>query len=360
MTMHRFTIRDISEVSDASVRWRSIVKTSPIAGLWHTWAWHVYILAAGKTFKATDRSFFIYDGEALVGLCPLILQSRMVDGREWIEAAHHTGLLPWPLSDTAEAEDFAFTELERRAREAGAGHIAMQLYSTAPRTDENTRVLRVALAHHYITSQNRVQVVEVHGSHERARERFRRYNKKFSPLFDFDVLQGEAVSVKIEEEYFRLHVLDAGGQFRPRESYERQADTARANEAFYVRARYKKNGETAGMLLVSFYKGTAFDNSVAINPAYAEQYVGHILRFRGLEELERLGVDRFEMPLHPDPPSFVRIPSDKERNISHFKEGFSRGVSRAIWKIEKFLNAEYLCRYLAERERSLKEFFLLH
>lgn len=358
--MSNFSARDLRDVPDAPALWRSLVETSPVAGIWHTWAWHAYILAAGGLFKAEDRSFFIYDGKALVGLCPLILQSRTVDGREWVEAAYHAGLLPWPLTDTPETEDFAFTELERRAREAGAGHIAMQLYSTAPRADENARVLRTALTHRYIASQNRVQVVEVHGAYERARERFRRYDKKFSPLFDFDILLGEAVSAGAEEEYFRLHVLDAGGQFRPRESYEKQADLARASEAFYVHARHKKTGETAGMLFVSFYKGAAFDNSVAINPAYAEQYVGHTLRFRALKELERLGVRSFEMPLHPDAPSFVRIPSDKERSISHFKEGFSRGASRSIWKIEKFLNAEYLERYLSERRRSLKEFFLLH
>lgn len=357
--MPSFTARDVLEIPDAPIRWQSLVEASPIAGLWHTWLWHTYILAEGKPFKAQDRSFFIYDGATLVGLCPLVVQQRSAGGKEWIVAAYHTGLLPWPLTHTTAAEDFAFEELERRAREMGAAHIALQLYSTAPHTGENARILRTVLKHSYIASQNRVQVVEVHGAHERARERFRRYDKKFSPLFHFEILQGSAVTVETEEEYFRLHVLDAGGQFRSRESYARQADLARASEALYVRARHKKGGGTAGMLFVSLYKGAAFDNSVAVDPKCSGQYVGHLLRFRALEELARRGIASYEMPLYAKAPSFLHIPSDKERSIIHFKEGFSRGASRAIWKIEKFLDGEYLHHYLIERERSLKEFFLL-
>lgn len=357
--MPNFTARNMRDVPDAPALWHSLVETSPIAGIWHTWAWHTYILSEGKSFAAQDDSFFIYDGATLVGLCPLVLQRRTAGDREWIVASYHTGLLPWPLSATPEAENFAFEELERRTRKAGAAHIAMHLYSAVPGIDEHARVLHVALKYHYIASENRVQVVEVFGARKHARERFRRYDKKFSPFFDIDILQGSSATFEVEEDYFRLHVLDAGGQFRSRESYEKQADLARTDEAFYVRARHKESGETAGMLFVSLCKGTAFDNSVAIDPTYEEQYVGHILRFRVLEELERRGIAHYEMPLYAEMPSFVHIPSDKERSIIHFKKGFSRGASRAIWKIEKFLNTEYLHCYLTEREHSLKEFFLL-
>lgn len=353
------TAREVNDTLDAPAIWQLFTNASPLAGLWHTWAWRTYILAEGKPYKAQDHSFFIYNGTTIVGLCPLVFQHRMTDDKEWVVAAYHTGLLPWPLTTTPEAEDFAFEEIERRARKVGVVHIAMQLYSSLYQGDEKTRVERVALKHLYIASQNRVQVVEVRGAYERSRERFRRYDKKFSPLFTFDILWGDAVDSEIEEEYFNLHVLDAGGQFRSRESYERQADLARTGEAFYVRAQHKECGETAGMLFISFNKDVAFDNSVAIHPRYAEQYVGHILRFRTLEELERRGIAYYEMPLYAEAPSFVRIVSEKERSIIHFKEGFSRGDSRVIWKIEKFLDREYLQNYLSERERSLREFFLL-
>lgn len=357
--MASFIARDIADIPDAPALWKTLVDSSPLAGLWHTWHWHKYILAAAEPFKPEERSFFIYEDEKPVGLCPLLIQRRVRGDEEWIEAAYNTGLLPWPVTNSPEAEDFAFAELERRARTAGAAHIALQLYPETPLEDETARVERVGRVHRYIGSEGHLQVVEVVGAKGRARERFVRYDKKYAPLFEFDVLAGATVDADTEETYFKLHVLDAGKQTRSRESYARQADLARAGEAFFVRAQHKESGEVAGMLLVSLNKEAAFDNSVAIDPRFADQYVGHALRFRALEELERLGVKRFEMPLYVWPPSIFHIPGAKELNIAHFKEGFSRGNSRAVWRVEKFLDGECLHNYLEERERSLKEFFLL-
>ena len=358
--MSGFTTKEVSEVPNAAALWQGIVDASPLAWFWHTWSWKAYTLAACAPLSVQDRSFFIYDDDTLAGLCPLILQRRLYGGKEWVDAAYYAGaLLPWPLTTTPEAEDFAFQEIERRARKAGAAHIGVQLITPVAHEDERMRAERTALAHGYIAASGRSHVVEVPGALAHARERFRRYDKKFSPLFDFDILQGTAVDDIVEEEYFRLHVLDAGGQFRPRESYAKQADLARKGEAFYVRARHKEGGEAAGILLVSLYKNSAFDNSVAIDPRFAKLYVGHMLRFRALEELERRGAAGYGMPLLTEAPSFLRIPSQKQRGISYFKEGFSRGGSRTIWSIEKFLDAEYLHLYLTERETALAGYFKL-
>ncbi len=354
--MAQFTAREVSEVPDAQALWDSLVERSPYSWFWHTWHWHVYVLAAGQSFEAKDHSFFIYENEIPIGLCPLIIQRRERYGGLWVEAAYY-GMLPWPLTVTEEMEDFAFAELERRARAAGAGCIGINFFAPIARADEQERVERATRVHHYIATQTLLHAVEVQGAVARTRERYRRYDRKFSPLFNFDILEGHTVDADAEEMYYRLHVLDSGKQVRSRESYARQADLARAGEAFFVRARDRETGNLAGMLLVSVYKHAAFDNSVAIDPAFAPKRVGHMLRLRALEELERRDVREFLMPLYPSPSSFTRIMSDKERSISDFKEGFSGGMSRAVWSMEKFLDATYLRRYLAERERSLKEFF---
>ena len=120
---------------------------------------------------------------------------------------------------------------------------------------------------------------------------------------------------ELEETYFKLHVKDAGGQFRSRESYTKQADIARGGEAFYVVATHTESGTIVGMLLVSLYKNTAYDNSVAVDPDFADKYVSHLLKWRAIEELQKRKVPTYELGQKADPLSSTK----KEIGISHFK-----------------------------------------
>src|SRR3989344_7748066 len=137
--MSGFTTKEVSEFPNAAALWQGIVDASPLSGLWHTRAWHAYILSASAT-PTEYKSFFIYDGDAPVGLCVLLLQQREKDGVTLVEASYNTGLLPWPITASIEAEDFAFEELERRARASRASRIALQLYPETPIGNETARV----------------------------------------------------------------------------------------------------------------------------------------------------------------------------------------------------------------------------
>lgn len=325
---------DISAVASASVLWQRLVDASPDAWLWHTWLAHEFNLEAGREYGAHDLSFFVYNGEQAIGAVPLIIEER--SGR--LQAAYYSGFLPWPcfagIKGREDFENFVFVELERRARTAGAKSILV--YLTPPRmtVEDHSRAQRIAEKYGYEVFSFESHLAVVDGKWcSRVRNRYKRYVRKFSSLFMVSVVESEGVTAELEEAYFRLHIADAGKQVRSRESYARQADFARKGEGFYVVAR-TADGLVVGMLLVSLYKGVAFDNSVGIDPAFAGQYVGHILRMRTLEELERRGVPLYELPLRPraeDPAS------PKERGISHFKEGWTGGAYRTLWGIRKQL-----------------------
>lgn len=331
-----FTAIDILSVPDGAQLWRRLVDASVDGWLWHTWAAHEFNLEAGARYGARDLSFFVYDGTRAAGVVPLIVEER--NGQR--QAAYYSGFLPWPcfagtVLEREAFEDFAFMELERRARAAGATHIVIHLIPPQDAGDEKQRTARVAANFGYVqhSFDSHIAVLDAEWRF-RIRERYRRYVKKFSPLFTLTIAEGVEVTSELEEAYFRLHIADAGKQVRSRESYARQADFARRGEGFYVVATHIESGAIAGALLISLYKGVAFDNSVGIAPAYADLYVGHLLRFAAMEELERRGIGIYELPLKVRKDKNT---SQKEQGISHFKEGWTGGGMRTLWGLEKDL-----------------------
>src|SRR3989344_1031507 len=338
--MHTQTI-NIGDVSEAPELWQRIVDASRDGWFWHTWITHEFNLCAGETSGAEDHSFFIYVGGEAVGVVPLIVQEGAEEGAGR-EATYYSGFLPWPCfsEDAGQSEvleDFAFPELEKYARQAGARRIRVRL--TPPRSsgDEEAWVKRVAAKYGYEPTHFDSHVVAITDKTlDMVRERYRRYHKKYAPLFMLNIIEGVSVSPELEETYFKLHIKDAGKQVRSRESYAKQVDTARKGEGFYVVAVHAESRVTAGMLLVSLYKNAAYDNSVAVDPDFADRYVGHLLKWRAIEELQQRHVPTYELGPKADSASGTA----KELGITHFKEGWSRGHTRPIWEMEKSLDTK--------------------
>ena len=330
---------DIQEVARASELWQEVVDASEDGWLWHTWRTHEFNLSAGETYKAKDLSFFVYEGERAVGVVPLIIQEKKAEDGVEREATYYSGFLPWPcfrsdVQNKEELEDFAFAELERRVRKAGARCIKVRLTPPQNAGDEEVRVGRIAEAHAFTPHHFDSHVAAVTSDTlTEVRERYRRYHRKYAPFFTLNVLEGVAVTLELEETYFRLHVKDSGGQFRSRESYAKQTDIARRGEAFYVVATHTESGAVVGMLLVSVYKNAAYDNSVAVDPDFADRYVSHLLKWRAIEELQKKRIPTYELGPKADPASATQ----KELGITHFKEGWSRGHTRTVWEMEKLL-----------------------
>ena len=360
------TVVDVSSVSGASKVWQEIVDNSLDGWIWHTRTAFIFNLCAGKPHEAEDHSFFICKNSKPVGVVPLIIQKKQLGEFSGREAAFYSGFLPWPCfhrdatTNLISLEDFAFEELERRTRAAKVGHIRMQLTPPVNCGNEHKRVERIINKYAYVHSHIHSHIVPI-TSHTLSlvRERYKRYYKKFSPLFELTISEGKDVTLEVEEMYFNLHIKDAGGQFRPRESYAKQSDTARLGEGFYVIATEKKTNTITGMLLVSVYKKSAFDNSVAIDPVHADKYIGHLLKWKAIEELLWRDIPTFELPVNPDGPTFWELPTMKQRGISHFKEGWARGNIRTVFQIDKFLEKDFLHAFVSHQEHVLRDYFHL-
>lgn len=333
-----FNSVDIQDVAGAPTLWQEIVDSSSDGWIWHTWLAHEFNLCAGEKFKAEDHSFFVYENERAVGVVPLIIQEKSVGDFIGREATYYSGFLPWPcfhrdVDQRNVLDDFAFSELERRAKAAGALSIIVSLTPPQNTGDEESRVRRTALERGYEIMSARWHFTEVTPellSHVRSRYDY----KHFLRYLDVSVAEGKNVSAELEEAYFTLHVADAGGQFRSRESYAKQADMARLGEGFYVVAADKETGAIAGMALIQVYKGAAYYGSVAVEPKFSRLCVGYQLQCRAVEELLARGIRSYDLGLIADSDPQKKA-SEKEKGISRFKSKISGTGSRPMYTIRK-------------------------
>jgi hypothetical protein len=350
--------------ADRSMEWDRFCADSPDAWFWHTWANMEFNMAAAQKNEPRNLSFFVsLDGKP-VGIVPLLVEQTKIGANfsAW-DAAYYGGPLPWPaflagLPNFEGIEDYAFQELERRAREAGAGRIRVRLSPPQPMGNEQQRLSRTVSAHRYLDSSYKSHSVDIRrDSLAHVRERYGRYVKKFIPQYELSIKEGAAVTQEVEDSYFHLHVKDAGGQFRSRESYQFQANLARKHEAFYVTASRRGGTRIAGMLLVSVCKAAAYDNSVAVDPDFQDEHVSHLLKWTAIETLLAREVITYELGEKTLLPTTVYIPSSKNYGISHFKEGWSRGAIKTVRMAEKFLDGGFLSAVMDSRTAAAKAYF---
>jgi GNAT superfamily N-acetyltransferase len=353
----------ITEVDEAPKLWQETVDASESSWIWHTWLAHEFNLCAGEKYKAQDLSFFVYDEKKAVGVVPLIMQEKTIGDFKGLEASYYSGFLPWPCfradldaECASELESFAFTELERRAREAGAGRIVMQMATPPNQSDERERVARVAAEHSYLIAPLKHHVAAVNaGALSAARSRYD--YKHFSLLFEVTIAEGDAVTAALEETYLNLHVKDAGGQFRSRESYALQSEIARQKAGFYIVARHKESGAVAGMALINVYQGAAYYHTVAIDPDFQKMCVGYQLQCRVLEELLARGIATYDLGPKEDFSTARMLSSEKKRGIALFKDKFARYQSRDLYEAEKFLDEAFFRASAAARNAALQDYF---
>ncbi len=366
-SMTVFTALPIEGMPDCGKVWQRVADACPDAWFWHTWANMQFNFVAAEKAGVRNLSFLVMSDGEPVGIVPLMVNFVQVPHQQFVEASYYGGPLPWPaflagLPDVSAAEEFALTELEARAREAGAERIRLRLEpplpSPTPSHNDRERLEKVVIARQYLDSSYISQWMKL-DEHTLAnvRERYRRYVKKFAPAYDMSVGAGEAVTPALEEIYFQLHVKDAGGQFRSRDSYRFQADLARAGEGFFVIARKRATDAVAGMLLVSAYKKAAYDNSVAVDPDFQHEYVSHLLKWTAIEELLRRGFESYELGPKAGLPGFMSLPSEKNRGISYFKEGWARDSTRHVLVAERFFSARLLQAHMAAQSESLQKYF---
>ena len=163
----------------------------------------------------------------------------------------------------------------------------------------------------------------------------RNFRKSFRPLVNrgvelWDVKIIDYESSDIDEQFitFRdFHSLVAGYKSRSNKSWALQADMVKVGKAFVVSifdndeligfGFFPKNG-THCVYAVGVYDRNKFS-----------QPLGHVVQFKAIEYMKKIGVKKYLLGIRFFSAQ-QRLASEKEINISHFKEGFANLMLPAI------------------------------
>lgn len=122
-------------------------------------------------------------------------------------------------------------------------------------------------------------------------------------------------------EYRLLHLDVAGRETRSIESWNKQHDAIKKQEAFLVYLRDEKQVMVGGGLF-HFTKDEGLYATGAYNRNFFSKPLGHVVQFRAIQELKARGVSWYKigyLPLASDIPQ----PTAKEISIGEFKQGFA-------------------------------------
>ena len=162
---------------------------------------------------------------------------------------------------------------------------------------------------------------------QKIRKRYSRYVRKYLDKFKISIIDSrqELDVQKLAEEYMKLHISDSGKKTRNLESYIKQVEFIKEDEAFFVKAENNITGITEGMLLVTLIKNHGLDNSVATTEDGRLNYVSHVLKHVALNKLDKLNTKSYILGIDYTIASELSKPSEKQIGISYFKDGWCGG-----------------------------------
>jgi hypothetical protein len=350
----------VGEINEWETHWDQLVEESSVGWILHSRLWHNVMLEILSGSNVSDRSFFlVHPDSGPVALCPLLISDVRYGGETFREAGFNGAGLPWPcISATGQLPDgilrHAINEAERLSRLNGAEKISFM--SSSPESTADSYWYKELMASlPYLDASYESHLVNINSDTLlTVRERYRRYVKKYSKLVATNIVYGEAVTAAIEQSYFELHVKDAGGQYRSRDSYKMMADMARNGGGFFVVATSHETKNILGVLLILMHKLSAYDASVGVDPDHQDKFVSHLMKWNAIKHLQELGVSHYELGIVSNSARFERIPSQKEKGISMFKSGWSRNRTKRVLVAERFLNINSLHRWMQAKESALR------
>jgi hypothetical protein len=344
----------MEEFLDPREHWDEVVEKAPSAWFWSTRAMHDFRVCCLESAGALlgDASFLLVRDGKPVGLAPLVFCR---DGTS-ASASYGDTPLPWPAAVEAKDEPLLFDEIERRIAAAGVDRARFMLAPASgdlsglfAQTVRQRSMIDVSFQSHDIAvDQNTLPNV---------RERYRRYIRKFRDDYTLSVLSGNEVPDEFAATYMELHSRDAGRIVRPLSTFERQIDMVRMGEAFCVTAFHKGASKIVGALIIALYKNAAYDASVAVDPDYADEPVSNLLKWRTVERLLEVGARTYELGQASSTPTYVFQPSAKNYGISFFKEGWTRGRTKAVLSAEKFYSRDAFDRFWEIKRRTVSAVF---
>jgi len=291
-------------------------------------------------YKEKDFSFVVIENNKIIGLCPLYL--TIIDNRA--EFSDDGGYLRSPIVSLTlsirkreKVFDFIFKTIDDIAKENNVQKVMFLMDPQLNLTKANP-----FLKYYYINTSINTQVIDLRADISDLRQGFRKSYKalvnKGLKTYQFRVMNYLNPDYEIHELYRKIHKKAAGRETRNKESFDKQFDQLKNNEATLISVIC--NGQYVQMNYFNHYHDFVYYASAADDPDFSDSClvpIGHSIMWFAMEYFKNENYKFFEIGYQYSESTLFDNISEKEINISYFKRGFG-GESVSLYRGIKYLN----------------------
>lgn len=308
--------------------------------------------------ESRSRSFMIMEGQEILGIFPLIVETKDYHGKSVNEFSYGGFHGPTPalsnglsLSRRNQLLKDGFQQVDKLAQEHDIVRISLRFWPLAPALvssglPADNYLVRYGFGDTSLASQ----VLDLAGSPDtilRGMTKGHRYDIKRGEKILKTMAYGQnSITRQDFDRYVALHEKASGRRTRPQSTFDMQYQWILEGKAALFGARLEN--DFVGFIYIDTYKDGAYFGSSCNDPEHSSLPITHVLQWRIIRWLKEQGYRHYELGPQQYGPQFQDFPSQKELDISLFKRGFG-GQPVPLYCGEKFYSAEFYRLIAADR-----------
>src|SRR3989338_2133526 len=341
--------------------WDEFCRKSDEAWFWHTSEWIEYVLNYKPDLGPKNMSFFVTDGQKIVAICPLILQS--MDGNSEFYYGADYGQVPAFLNELSTRENtkimkLVFNHLDELSKAENVIRLSMRFPSLDKAfLEDKKNNFNYLTKFNFLDSSIAAQIIDLRKIESELWGDFthglRETINKGMQCYKINIFDNNNITETKFREYQELHKIDAGRVTRQQKTFDLMLDFIK--KGYAVLAEAEKDGVSTSFAYIYIYKKSAYYGSSCKAKHNEIVPSGHLLQWHIIQWLKNHGYFFYEIGGQRYGNTLFNFPDKKELGISTFKRSFGWFTVPLFWG-EKYYDKDFFLKTYGERIRRYAEF----
>ena len=340
--------------------WSKFCDRSDDAWFWHTIEMLEYTLNYNPKLDSESLYFFVNNKNETLAIAPLIIENKILKDKKVKEFSFGGGPLPAPaLKNNLDKKTkfklhtFIFDYIDSLSEKHNALKITYKLSPLSPSFIDSKHPKSNHLTRYsFIDTSLSTRIINLQKSREYLLKELRRNHRrginKIKNKFEIIVYNKENITHKIFDEYRLMHKKAAGQVTRPLITFEKMYQWIKNDLAILVVSKDIDKDKYIGFEHYSIYKNNVYGFSAANAPKYSSLPIRHLIEWEAMLWLKERGCKYYDIGPEYYGAHLYESPSEKEINISQFKQGFG-GFAVPFFIAEKYYSSEYFKQTMTAR-----------
>lgn len=342
----------VSLSKDFHKDWDIFCMKSDDAWFWHTTEWMEYLLNYKPDLKNESLYFFVKEKNKILAIVPLAIENTIFKDKKCTELSFGGSALPAPAlhndldkKNRSKILNFIFEYIDSLAAKYNILRVTYKFSPLAPSFIETDYPqFNYLMRYSFIDASSSTRIIDLQKSKGDLWEDIRRNHKrgidKIKNNFEILIYTEKNITQEIFDAYRLMHKKAAGRVTRPLSTFEKMHQWIRDGSAILTASKDKEKNKYNGFEYYSIYKKNVYGFSAANDQEYSSIPIRHLIEWETMMWLKERGYKYYEIGQEYYGPHLHNYPSDKEINISGFKQGFG-GFAVPFFIGEKYYSTEY-------------------